>query len=68
MMSEGALALVGDSVTTEQIEPVEAIVEAITYLCQCPPERAGAVEVSLDLINELGLEVMGLDGSTAHTQ
>ena len=66
VMSEGAAALVGDSVKSEQIEPVEAMVEAISYLCQCPPERTGAVEVSLDLINELSLEVMCLDGSTVH--
>jgi hypothetical protein len=33
-------------------------------LCCCEPERTGKVCVSLDLIDELGLEVLGLDAVT----
>jgi len=62
VLSEGADALVGDQLRPEQIEPMEAMVEAIVALCDCPPERTGRVHVSLDLIDELGLEVHGLDG------
>ncbi|QQS24835.1 MAG: SDR family NAD(P)-dependent oxidoreductase [Actinomycetota bacterium] len=62
VMSEGAAALVGDRVTAEQIEPMEAMVEATLALCDCEPDRTGATFVSLDVIEELGLTVRGLDG------
>jgi hypothetical protein len=32
-------------------------------LCDCEAERTGGVFVSLDLVDELGLQVMNLDGS-----
>ena len=63
VMSEGAEALVGDIVTEDLIESMEAMVEAVVALCDCPPERTGKLHVSLDLVDELGLEVMTLDGS-----
>jgi len=66
VMSEGAEALVGDIVTDDQIEPMEAMVEGVAALCACPPERTGMVHVSLDLIDELGLTVMTLDGARPH--
>jgi citronellol/citronellal dehydrogenase len=62
VMSEGALALVGP-VDAAHVEPMEAMVEATLALCDCEPERTGGVFVSLDLIEELGLTVMSLDGS-----
>jgi NAD(P)-dependent dehydrogenase (short-subunit alcohol dehydrogenase family) len=62
VMSEGAEALVGDIVTDDLIESMEEMVEGVVALCDCPPERTGQVHVSLDLIAELGIEVMGLDG------
>lgn len=64
VLSEGADALVGSSLRPDQLEPMEAMVEAILALCDCPPERTGKVHVSLDLIDELGLTVHQLDGST----
>jgi NAD(P)-dependent dehydrogenase (short-subunit alcohol dehydrogenase family) len=62
VLSEGAEALVGSTLTPEQIESMEAMVEGVMALCDCPPELTGRVCVSLDLIDELGLEVRGLDG------
>lgn len=66
VMSEGAEALVGGIVTGEQIESMEAMVEATVALCDCPLERTGIVHTSLDLIDELGLTVMTLDGTAVH--
>jgi citronellol/citronellal dehydrogenase len=66
VLSEGADALVGGTLTPEQIEPMEAMVEATLALCRCGPERTGGVYVSLDLIDELGLEVRSLDGAAPH--
>ena len=63
VMSEGAEALVGGMVGPEAIESMEAMVEGALALCDCPAERTGGTHVSLDLINELGLTVMTLDGS-----
>ena len=57
VLSEGAEALVGEQLRPEQIEPMESMVEAIVALCDCPPERTGRIHVSLDLIDELALEV-----------
>jgi NAD(P)-dependent dehydrogenase (short-subunit alcohol dehydrogenase family) len=62
VMSEGADALVGDQVTAEQIEPMEAMVEAVVALICCPRDLTGRTLVSLDLIDELGLTVHALDG------
>jgi citronellol/citronellal dehydrogenase len=63
VMSEGAEALVGGMVGAEAIESMEAMVESMLVLCDCPAERTGGVHVSLDLLAELGITVMTLDGS-----
>jgi NAD(P)-dependent dehydrogenase (short-subunit alcohol dehydrogenase family) len=63
VMSEGAQALLGDTISADHIESMEEMVEATLALCDCGPERSGAISVSLDLIAELGLTVMGLDGA-----
>jgi citronellol/citronellal dehydrogenase len=62
VMTEGAEALIGGTVGDELIESLEAMVEATVYLCSCRLERTGQVVQSLDLLNELGLTVMTLDG------
>jgi citronellol/citronellal dehydrogenase len=67
VMSEGAGALVGDRVTADQIEPMEAMVEAIVALTHSPPDLTGRLTVSLDLLDELGLTVHALDGSPLET-
>jgi citronellol/citronellal dehydrogenase len=66
VMSEGAEALVGDIVTDSMIEPMETMVESVVALCDCPAELTGGIHVSLDLVAQLGLTVMTLDGRTRH--
>lgn len=66
VMSEGAEQLVGGQLREDQIESMEAMVEAVAALCDCPPERTGRVLESLGLLDELGLVVMTLDGSAAY--
>ena len=61
-MSEGAEVLTGGSLQLDQIETMEEMVEAVAALCDCPPERTGRTDVSLDLIAELGLVVRDLEG------
>lgn len=63
VMSEGAQALVGDRVTDDLIEPMEAMVEAALALCHCEPDSTGGLHVSLDLLDQLDLEVRSLDGA-----
>src|SRR6476620_12744625 len=62
VLTEGAAALVGESLTDDQIESLEAMTEAVVALCDCPPELTGRICVSLDLIEELGLTVLDVDG------
>jgi len=63
VMSEGAEALVGEIVKDDQIESMEAMVEGAIALCDCPPEHTGRIEVSLDVLDRLGITVMTLDGA-----
>jgi NAD(P)-dependent dehydrogenase (short-subunit alcohol dehydrogenase family) len=63
VLSEGAEALVGSTLKPEQIESMEAMVEGVMALCDCPPDLTGRSCVSLDLIDELGVTVHGLDGT-----
>jgi citronellol/citronellal dehydrogenase len=62
VMSEGAAALVGGSVRTDQIETMEQMVEAVVALCDCAADVTGQAFVSLDLLAAWGIEVRGLDG------
>lgn len=61
VLSEGAAALVGETLDPDQIEAMEEMVEAVTALCACPTEVTGRLGVSLDLIDEWNLIVHGLD-------
>ncbi len=63
VMSEGAEAVAGDVITPEMVESMEAMVEGTVALCDCAADRTGRLWVSLDLIDELGLQVMTLDGT-----
>lgn len=63
VLSEGAQQLVGDQLRADQIEPIEAMVEAVVALCACPEDVTGQNLVSLDLIDAWGLTVHALDGS-----
>jgi len=66
VLSEGADALVGGTLSDDQIESMEAMVEGAIALCDCPVDRTGHVYVSLDLLDELGATVMSLDGRSPH--
>ena len=62
VLTEGAAALMGESLRPEQIESMEEMVEAAVALCCCPPERTGRVHVSLDLLAELGIPPSSVGG------
>jgi len=66
VLSEGAEALVGGTLRDDQIESMQAMVEAVLALCDCGPDRTGQVYVSLDLLDELGATVMDLDGRSPY--
>jgi NAD(P)-dependent dehydrogenase (short-subunit alcohol dehydrogenase family) len=61
VMSEGFAELMGDSLPAELFESIEEIVEAVVALCDCDTEVTGKVRYSLDLIEQWGLDVRGLD-------
>jgi NAD(P)-dependent dehydrogenase (short-subunit alcohol dehydrogenase family) len=61
VMSEGATALIGETVRADQIETMEQMVEAVVALADC--DFTGRTCVSLDLIAALGLTVHTLDGN-----
>jgi NAD(P)-dependent dehydrogenase (short-subunit alcohol dehydrogenase family) len=63
VMSEGAEVLTGTTLSPDQIESMEEMVEAVVALCDCPQDRTGLEHVSLDLIADLGLTVHDLDGN-----
>jgi citronellol/citronellal dehydrogenase len=52
----------GDSIAPADIEPMEAMVEAILLLARGSAELTGGTYVSLDLLEEQAVKVMGLDG------
>jgi NAD(P)-dependent dehydrogenase (short-subunit alcohol dehydrogenase family) len=60
--SEGADALVGESLRPDQIESLEEMVEAIVALCDCDADVTGRSFVSLDLLAAWDLTVHDLDG------
>ncbi|MDV6269317.1 SDR family NAD(P)-dependent oxidoreductase [Rhodococcus globerulus] len=62
VLSEGAAALVGDTIRPDQVESMEEMVEAVVALCDCSPNITAQSYVSLDLIDEWALAVYGLDG------
>ncbi|MCY3861382.1 MAG: SDR family NAD(P)-dependent oxidoreductase [bacterium] len=66
VLSEGADELVGGILRPDQIESMEAMVEAAVALCDCPIERCGQILSSLPLLDELGLTVMTLDATAPY--
>ena len=67
VMSEGAQELVGGTLRPDQIESMEEMVEATIALCDCPADFTGHNTVSLDLIADWSLTVLGLDGEKLTT-
>ena len=61
VLTEGADRLVGDVVATEAFESMEQMVEAAAALCGVPATVTGRVCVSLDVLEELRLDVRALD-------
>lgn len=62
VLSPGADIKVGEMLAPEQIESMEAMVEASVFLCDCDKDYTGKVCSSLDLIEEQTLTVMTLGG------
>lgn len=62
VLSPGADLMVGDILRPDQIESMESMVEATIALCDCEIERTGKIYSSLDLLDELNIPVMNLDG------
>jgi NAD(P)-dependent dehydrogenase (short-subunit alcohol dehydrogenase family) len=60
--SVGADVHLGDSLPDSMYESMEKMVEGTVALCDCGPDHTGRIDVSLDVVAQLGLEVMGLDG------
>ena len=64
VLSEGADALVGSTLRPDQIESMEEMVEARGRAVRLPARTSPARScVSLDLIDDWGLTVHGLDGT-----
>jgi citronellol/citronellal dehydrogenase len=63
VLTEGADVLVGGTLRAHQVETLEQMVEAVVALCDCPADVTGASLVSLDLLEEWGIEVRSLDGT-----
>lgn len=66
VLSPGADIKVGDMLTEDQIESLEAMVEATLFLCDCDNEYTGKICNSLDLIDEQDLTVMKLSGDAPY--
>jgi len=63
VMSEGAAPVIRGRVSDNQIESMEAMVEATVALADCPADLTGRICISLDLIDELRVTVHALDGT-----
>lgn len=61
VLSEGAAALVGETIRPDQVEALEEMVEAVTALCDCSENVTGGYHASLELLREWQLTVSGLD-------
>jgi len=68
VLSEGADAVVGDMLTSSQIEPMEVMVESILFLAYCKKEYTGRNEISLDIVTQQSLTVMDLDGRSPFSE
>lgn len=66
VLSEGADEVVGGMLRADQIESMEAMCEAVLWLCDCGPDHTGRIESSLDLLEREGVEVLDLRGSAPH--
>jgi NAD(P)-dependent dehydrogenase (short-subunit alcohol dehydrogenase family) len=70
VITPGVAAVGADKwIEPSMIEPVEAMAEAALALCCCDPEKlTGRVTYSLRLLEELGRDVLTLDGTARYQQ
>ncbi|MEM9465587.1 MAG: SDR family NAD(P)-dependent oxidoreductase [Actinomycetota bacterium] len=61
VLSEGAAKLAGAKLRPDQVETMEQMVEGALVLACCDEDVTGRVTVSLDNLDEFGVEVRGLD-------
>ena len=66
VLSPGADIKVGDMLRDDQLESLEAMVEATLFLCDCERDYTGKICSSLDLIEEQNLTVMTLGGDAPY--
>ena len=66
VMSEGADVLVGGMLRDDQIESMEAMVEAILFVCDCEADYTGRLNRSLEVLDDNNITVMNLDGETPY--
>jgi NAD(P)-dependent dehydrogenase (short-subunit alcohol dehydrogenase family) len=66
VLSEGALALIGDSLAGDRVESMEAMVEGALLLCAPDWASSGGIHYTLDLLEERRITVMTLDGRTVY--
>ena len=66
MPSTGPYKMVGHMLPEDQIESVEAMCEAILWLCDCDADHAGQIESSFNLLKREGVTPMSLDGAHPH--
>ena len=66
VLSEGADEIVGAMLSEDQIESMEAMCEAVLWLCDCGPDHTGRIESSLDLLEREGTTVMNLQATAPH--
>jgi citronellol/citronellal dehydrogenase len=63
VMTDAAAVRVGGKLSGDQIESLEAMVEAVVMLCDCAVDFTGRTTVSRDLVENFGLTVHALNGS-----
>jgi citronellol/citronellal dehydrogenase len=59
VMTQAARAELEGKLRADQIETIDEMVEAVAALCDCSVDHTGHNEVSLDLLDSLGLTVRG---------
>ena len=68
VLSDGAVALMGDRLQQGAVESMEAMVEGVMTLCDCDESMTGGRHYSLDLLEDAGKTVMTLDGTKPYTR
>jgi NAD(P)-dependent dehydrogenase (short-subunit alcohol dehydrogenase family) len=63
VMSDGLREMFAGKIAPSSLEPMEAMVDAVLALCDCPPEHTGRVDVSVDLLAELQTLTTPMEGT-----